>query len=205
MTLMSSKCKTCSIPDISLRVSADSLNSFTTLLQSGFFVSITQGESIGGLLASLPGFSEEYIKSRVQTIFMDGLPADNLKQQFSTTETVLAISAAMPGLAGAIFRKDGIHASLRTATAKESCPIADDQKLSVRLKLFNIIAIERGAAILAQGCLMQSISLQKFLDYRPPLDAAIQKININGKETERKTLRQILETNNRIVINIKSP
>jgi len=202
---MSSKCDTNSVPEISLQVSADSVDRFTTLLQSGIFLTVRQGENIGGLLASIPGFSEEYIKSRVQTIFVDGLPADDLAQQFSEEETVLAISAAMPGLAGAIFRKDGPHASLRTATAKKSNLSLSDKTVTVRLKLFNIIAKERGAALLAKGCLLQSASLRKFLNYRPPLAASIQKITINKQEADTKVLQQNLAADHKIFLSIISP
>ena len=202
---MSNKCNTKSIPEISLLVSADSVDRFSTLLQSGIFLSVRQGESIGGLLASIPGFSKEYIQNRVQTIFVDGLPADDLEQQFSEEETVLAISAAMPGLAGAIFRKNGPHASLRTATAKKSNQLLSDKTVSVRLKLFNIIAKERGAALLAGGCLLQAASLRKFLNYRPPLAASIRKITINQQEADIKVLQQNLATDYIISLSITCP
>ena len=204
MMPMSNECKTAPVPTVSLLVRADALDKFTTLLQSGFFLSITQGETIGGLLTSLPGFSEKYIKERVQTIFMDGLPADELAQQFVEEETVLAISAAMPGLAGAIFRKGGVHASLRTATAKTLEAQTSGKTLTVRLKLFNIIAKERGVTLLDGGCVMQSASFDKFLSYRPPLAASIQHISIDNQETDMKRLRQTLAENTKIVLTINS-
>jgi len=204
MMPMSNKCKANTAPTVSLLVRADALDRFTTLLQSGFFLSIQQGESIGGLLTSLPGFSEKYIKERVQTIFVDGLPADDLAQQFSEKETVLAISAAMPGLAGAIFRKGGVHASLRTTTGKKKHSSPQGGLLTVRLKLFNIIAKERGITVLAQGCLILSASLEKFLGYRPPLAASIQSISIDGQKTDMKMLRKILAVNTTIVLTINS-
>ncbi|HIQ38336.1 MAG TPA: hypothetical protein EYH36_10155 [Desulfocapsa sulfexigens] len=56
----------------------------------------------------------------------------------------IAISAAMPGLVGEIFRKDGVHASLRTTTAgKLSSADAPETSITIRLKLFNMIARER--------------------------------------------------------------
>lgn len=201
---MSKKCKTNSVPTVSLLVRADSLDKFTTLLQSGFFLSIQQGESIGGLLTSLPGFSETYIKERVQTIFMDGLPADDLAQPFLEQETVLAISAAMPGLAGAIFRKGGVHASLRTTTEAKNTSTTPGDSLTVRLKLFNIIAKERGMTLLAGGCLLQSASFEKFLRYRTPLAASIQNIAIDNQETDMQMLLKTLSKNTKIVLTINS-
>jgi len=63
---------------LSLKVSSKTLPRVTTLLQSGIYVNVEQGTSIGALLFGLPGFSEEYVKNSVQTIFLNGLPADNL-------------------------------------------------------------------------------------------------------------------------------
>jgi len=201
---MSSKCKATTVPAISLTVIADSLEKFTTLLQSGIFIHVQPGETIGSLLASLPGFNEKYVRERVQTIFVDGLPADHLAQEFTKKETVLAISAAMPGVAGAIFRKGGIHAALRTGTAKQANAAPQQTSLNVRLKLFNVIAKERGEALLARGCFMQSKSLEKFLNYRPRLIKELREIAIDGHKTTMKTLLETLSANKKIALSINS-
>lgn len=201
---MSNKCKAGAAPAVSLLVTADSIDGFTTLLQSGIFIHVQHGETIGGLLGSLPGFTKEYIKDSVQTIFVDGLPADHLAQQFSKKDTVLAISAAMPGLAGAIFRKGGTHASLRTSSAEQVTPSPMETTLTVRLKLFNVIAKERGIALLSNGCFIQSDSLKKFLNYRPPLAASIQNIEINGQKSSLDLLLQTLAAKKKIALTIAS-
>jgi hypothetical protein len=201
---MSSKCKSATVPAITLTVIADSLEKFTTLLQSGIYIHVQPGETIGSLLASLPGFNEKYVRERVQTIFVDGLPADHLAQEFTKKETVLAISAAMPGVAGAIFRKGGIHAALRTGTAKQANSAPQQTSLNVRLKLFNVIAKERGEALLARGCFMQSKSLEKFLNYRPLLIKELREITIDGHKTTMKTLMETLSANKKIALSIDS-
>ncbi len=204
MITMSSKCKAKTAPAVSLAVVNNSLDKFTTLLQSGIFIHVHQGESIGGLLCSLPGFSEEYISTRIQTIFVDGLPADDLTQEFVKKETVLAVSAAMPGVAGAIFRKGGIHAALRTGTAKQTASTSVQTTLTVRLKLFNVIAKERGKELLAKECFIQSDSLEKFLAYRPFLEQDIENIVIDGQETTMETLLETLSANKKIALTIRS-
>jgi len=202
MMLMSSKCKAKAAPAVSLLVETESLYKFTTLLQSGIFIHVQQGETLGGLLDSLPGFNENYIRERIQTIFVDGLPADDLAQKFVNKETVLAISAAMPGVAGAIFRKGGIHAALRTGTATQTTSAPVQTSLTVRLKLFNVIAKERGGELLANGCFIQSDSLEKFLNYRPLLGQNIQNITIDGHKTTMETLLQTLSTHKKIALSI---
>lgn len=142
------------------------LAAFTTLLQYGMYLDTRQGCSISELLCSLPGFSEEYIVNNVQTIFLNGFPADDLQQQISGKNAVLAISAAMPGLAGAIFRKGGFHASLRTAPDETNRQPVKNTVIHLRLKLFNMIAKDRGVQILHEGCTIQAATLADFLLYR---------------------------------------
>ncbi len=177
---------------------------FTTLLQSGIYLEVQQGETIGGLLSTLPGFTEEYVNQRVQTIFLNGLPADDLQQQLFGTEAVLALSAAMPGLAGAIFRKDGVHAPLRTETAaKLSQTAPNDQPIKIRLKLFNMIAREKGTQILNDGCMIMASALGKFLACRPPLLAGVKKITMNGRSSDLHVLTSLLQSEQMIQLTVK--
>ncbi len=190
--------------EISLLVKTEALSRFTTLLQNGIYLEAGQGETLGGLLAILPGFTEEYIGRKVQTIFLNGLPADDLQQQLFGTEAVIALSAAMPGLAGAIFRKDGVHASLRTETAaKLSGTHSKDQPIKIRLKLFNIIAMERGEKILADGCVVLASALENFFTYRPPLLTGIRKIMANDIPVNARELALILHTDTMIQLTVK--
>lgn len=187
-----------------LFVETDALARFTTLLQGGFLLDIPQGQSIGDLLAALPGFTRDYIAQRVQTIFLDGLPADDLEQQLFGKEAVLAISAAMPGLAGAIFRKNGQHATLRTTTAlARTESSAGNTPLRIRLKLFNMIAVEKGEQILRSGCTISAASLAKFLNYRPPLVNLIKKIKVNGQERTIQKLLPFLKQEETIELSIR--
>ncbi len=190
---------------VSLVVDKDGLAKFTTLLQSGFLLDVPQGESIGDLLASLPGFSRDYIIQRVQTIFLDGLPADDLNQQLFGAGAVLAISAAMPGLAGAIFRKNGIHASLRTTADKPlSKSSAANNPITVRLKMFNMIAVEKGSHILSSGCTLAASSLAKFLDYRHTLSSQLKSLEVNGRNISLQELFPLLEKEDAIELTVRS-
>jgi len=201
---MSNECEPQQMQAIELIVKTATLPRFTTLLQSGIYVDLDQGTSIGEFLFALPGFSEEYVNKSVQTIFLNGLPADNLQQQLFGKDAVIAISAAMPGLAGAIFRKDGVHASLRTTTAAElSSQDAPDTPISIRLKLFNMIAMDRGEELLANACIITAKSLSAFLNYRPPLYGAIQKTILNGETIDTNTLQEILSTEDMLKLTIR--
>jgi hypothetical protein len=158
-------------------VSVD-LPSCTTLLQSGFRVSVPSGQTLLGALTSLPGFTEEYLSATVQTIFCNGIPVDDLHMTLPGQGAVIALSAAMPGLAGAIFRKNSIHAPLR-GNAKGSVSAAVGGCTVFTLKLFNSIALERGTELLCQGVVMTADTVASFFEKRPDLTASIVAVRHN--------------------------
>ncbi len=198
------ECNSLPCRTVLLFVETGTIPRFTTLLQNGLYTTAPQGSSIGEFLVALPGFSKEYVDRSVQTIFLNGLPADSLHQQLFGKEAVLAISAAMPGLAGAIFRKCGQHASLRSKTAEDLT--STDIPLSpvcVHLKLFNVIARERGRQLLEHGCKVSANSFKKFLQYHPPLLLAIRKLVIDGTETNTTQLEKIPATETSIELTLR--
>jgi hypothetical protein len=155
-------------PKLHLTVVTDQLLLFTTLLQSGIEIQTSAGTDIGSFLGDLQGFTPEYLASSVETIFLNGTPVDNLQQPISGEEPVLAISAAMPGLAGAIFRKNSIHSALRSDTESLES-FRNSTTLSVTLKLFNSIAKERGEELLHSGIHIKTTKFMTFLEKRPSL------------------------------------
>ena len=167
---------------VTLSVQAHSNHLFTTLLQSGVEVKTSSTIEMGSFLCQLPGFTPEYISKTVETIFLDGTPVDALNQTFSGSNPTLALSASMPGLAGAIFRKNSIHSALRTATDKTDQLQQDQQEISVTLKLFNSIAKERGGDLLSNGVSIKVAKLLNFLERRPELCDYITDIEL-GSET----------------------
>lgn len=203
--ILMSKIETPQMPRVSLQVKPDVQPRFTTLLQSGIFLVVPQGTTICNLLLTLPGFTAEYIRDRVETVFLNGLPADNMNQKLFGKTAVLALSAAMPGLAGAIFRKGGVHASLRTETATEHRDTNTTRTpVQIRLKLFNIIAVARGALLLSEGCLFSASALIKFLDYRPPLLKGILHLSVNKQAVSPNMLADKLPMDTIIHLQIRS-
>ncbi len=136
--------------------------SMAGLLQRGYLVPVTGPVSIVDLLIGLPGFDETYIGEELQTIFVNGLPADDVHRLLQPGDT-LALSAAMPGLAGAIFRKGGLHGSLRTRpVAKKEQQVEASGYVTV--KLFNRVSAETGPQQLRAGICIRGKVLARFLD-----------------------------------------
>ena len=166
-------------PTIEIRVREGSR--CTSLPQTGVGIKTAATCSIGDFLAGLPGFSREYILNRVQTIFLNGTAIDDLDAPLPGTAPVLALSAAMPGLAGAIFRRNSVHAALRSKAASEFFPAAQHPVLLVKLKLFNMIAEEKGEALLAAGVDFTGAGLRNFLLGNPALLNSITHILFSGE------------------------
>lgn len=177
---------------LTLTVGSDKIQLFSTLLQSGIEIETTRGDVIGTFLERLPGFSEDYIVEAVQTIFLNGTATDDLQTPLSGGSPVLAISAAMPGLAGAIFRKNSLHASLRTAqTVEEDGDTAGTT--TVTLKLFNAIARDKGTMLLAGGVNIKAKNITDFLGHRSTLIPHIESAVVAEQPIQPSELTKTLQ------------
>ncbi len=180
-------------PELKLVVRAESLSLFTSILQYGMDVVTQANTPLGKFLVSCPGFSEEYLAEAVQTIFLNGTAVDDLHIPLCGEHPLVALSAAMPGLAGAIFRKGGRHASLRTATITEGPGRKVGQgPLTVTLKLFNAIARDKGELILGLGAVMLSSVVVSFLEKREELWSRIRGVFLAGQAVRREDLGGLL-------------
>ncbi len=181
-----------SYPSIRLMVASETLPLFTTVLQSGIEIKSARGQTLANFLNKFPGFTAEYLTDTVQTIFLNGTAVDDLSLPFNGQHPVLALSAAMPGLAGAIFRKNSFHSALRTETKSLKSSDKGHDSIIVTLKLFNSIARDRGQEILQAGVCMQSFIFTSFLASRPHLMPSIMNIQLEDKEIDSKELLRVL-------------
>jgi hypothetical protein len=139
---------------------------FAPLLGGGFLLSGAAGTSMESFLRDAAGIAADYLKDRVQTLFLDGRAVDDPRAAVVTNGSVISLSAAMPGLAGAVLRRSGVYAAMRRPISHEAAGRAGDERarITVTLKLFNLIARELGPTFLAKGILMESDGLRDFLE-----------------------------------------
>lgn len=164
---------------ITMTMPPEQVPGFASLLQSGMYCFITGPVTIRKFLTGLPGFTEAYIAEAVQTIFHNGVAADNLDERLCAGDT-LALSAAMPGLAGAIFRREGAHATLRaTITASETA--ASTSEGFVTLKLYNAIGKDRVVDLLRKGACISGSSLKNFATRRQDLFCPPAGVSQDGR------------------------
>jgi len=157
------------LTELKLIIDCNVSDRFASLLQSGIGIDSYTGESLGVFLNSLPGFDTDYLSNRVQTIFYDGNAVDDLEQCFSDRHHTIALSAAMPGLAGAIFRRNSLCAALRTEKSNHANQNTSAESAHITLKLFNAIALEKGIGLLTRGGVFSASCLQDFFEQRRSL------------------------------------
>src|SRR5271157_2931273 len=137
---------------ISLTVEASLIPAFSQLLQNGFWIKGNVGCSVKSFLCEQFGLAPEYLEKRIQTIFLDGDAVDDVERATVEDGATLSLSAAMPGLAGAVLRKGGYYAAMRDQISfKGETTSASMQAGRVLVKLFNMPLLELGPIFLKHG------------------------------------------------------
>ncbi|MBI5248449.1 MAG: hypothetical protein HY912_03045 [Desulfomonile tiedjei] len=146
----------------------DRFEDFAELLQRGFMLKARARSSIRDVLCGQFGISHEYLDQRINTIFLDGKPVDDVDSATIGGGSKLALSAAMPGFVGAALRKGGFYAPMRQVITHvegtESVPGGDELFV---LKLFNLVVKELGPLFLDSGIWLDRRDLESFFNSRP--------------------------------------
>jgi hypothetical protein len=138
--------------------------SFIEILQEGFMLPAMTGTSIRDVLCNQWGVENEYLDHRINTVFLDGKPVDNVDSAVIADGSVLALSASMPGFVGAALRKGGFYAPMRSGITYTESAITDlHARCIFTLKLFNLVAEELGSSFLMKGVWLPSASFREFL------------------------------------------
>lgn len=140
---------------------------FSGLLQAGVEVEAELGRPLRELLTEGLGIEADYVEHRLQTLFLNGHPVDDLDASRATSGDVLALSTAMPGLMGATMRRAGAFSSLRSGISHNpAARTPEEGRGTVTVKLFNFTSRELAGALLSRGVLVASGALGAFLDKR---------------------------------------
>jgi hypothetical protein len=136
---------------------------FSTLFQQGVRIEARLGRSIREVLCRSLGVSDDYLDNRLNTIFLDGKPVDDADTALISEGSVLALSASMPGLVGAVMRKGGYYASMRsTITYSAGDSRVTPKKGFFTLKLYNMTMPELAPRFLASGVWVEAGFLDEF-------------------------------------------
>ncbi|MBN2476424.1 MAG: hypothetical protein JXB62_17555 [Pirellulales bacterium] len=138
---------------LSLQVSEDLLPRFCLLAGGGFTFLVQTGCTVHDLLCGQLGIPAEYLVGRVQTIFLNASVVDDSRTASVPAGATIALSAAMPGIAGIMLRKGSPYAPMRSRIShvnRDSTGQAP-RRDHVVLKLFNMLQRELGPPMLRRG------------------------------------------------------
>lgn len=119
--------------------------------QKGVGIEVKVGDDLLQLLTEDLCLSDEGI-AKIQTIFWQGKPVDDISACTVRHGGVLALSAALPGLVGACLRRDGFWSGLRDSISHE-----DEEEMKgishgvITVKLFNFMLAEVGPLLLERN------------------------------------------------------
>jgi hypothetical protein len=193
-------------PRLTLTVTAGGISRFLPLLGQGFTVKRPAGASVEEFLCRGCGIDPDYLRDRVQTVFLNGKAIDDLATAVVSDGSTIALSAAMPGLAGAVLRKGGAYAAMRRQISHSSPGgSAAGGPVSVSIKLFNLVARELGPGFLEQGVLIGGADLQ---DYFRRQDRGFGKIgraaDIDGRPVDFEKIPDIIPENGLVLLALRS-
>jgi hypothetical protein len=154
---------------------------FSPLFQQGVMLPASAGTSLTEFLQCVLEISPEYLERRVQTVFLDGRPVDDPNAAVIGPGSVVALSAPLPGLAGASMRKGGRYACLRSSISHRegSGSGRGSQPGLVTLKLFNLLIAELGPALLVRGVRIPATLLLDLLGSRGLPDHCV-RMEVDG-------------------------
>jgi len=171
----------------------DLIPSFFQLLQKGFIVKAHVGCSIKTLLCEQLDLSPDYLEERIQTIFLDGKPVDDVNIATVKQGSTLALSAALPGLVGAMLRKGGYYAPMRDQISYREVTTSEPlQEGIIFLKLFNLTLKELGPTFLKRGVWINREDLSDFFKRQPDdFWSAFKAARVDGEKFDLDKLLDI--------------
>lgn len=151
---------------VELSTATDTTASFRPVLEQGYLIHIEANKTVQDVLCRQLGVAEEYLRDRVQTVFLNGKAVDDENTAVVQDGDRLALSASMPGLVGATMRKGGFFSGLRANIShkKPAKAAASKSDAFITIKLFNMIALEIGPIFLDKGIIVKGNQLQSLWD-----------------------------------------
>lgn len=187
----------CNISEyINLDVPKETFPFFSEILQKGFYHKTKCiGNNIETLLKLELGLTNEYINNKIGTVFLDGKPVDDLKSVILRRYSKIALSAAMPGLVGAIMRQGSPFASMRediSQKSPESSVISEGGLIII--KLFNLVIDDIGEKLLKRGVIFKYSDLFDLFISKALLKKC-SRILLNAQEVSSEVLLNDIKSN----------
>ena len=151
-----------------ITVPADRIACFFPLLQKGVALEVSLDRPIRSLLRDELGLTEEYIDTSIQTVFLDGKPVDDIDGALIRDGSTLALAPAMPGLMGAMLRRGGYYALMRSGiTHRDDAAPQGVGQGRIVMKLFGMALRELGPMLLERGIEVDAGDLAQIVSELP--------------------------------------
>ena len=154
---------------VRLTVEQGLLDSLCLLTGAGFAVRARTGCSVRDLLCGQLQIEPDYLANRIQIIFLNGKAVDDVDTAIVPADATIGLSAAMPGLAGAMLRKGSRYAPMRVQLpdggSDETASTTGESDVVV--KLFNMLQREIGPEFLRRGVRVPGSALSQLLARQP--------------------------------------
>jgi len=191
---------------LSLTLEKNLIPIFYQLLSKGFIMHAQTGCSIKELLCGQLGIKDDYLDERIQTIFLDNKTVDDVDSSVIRKGSILALSAAMPGILGATLRKGGKYAPMRRQISHDKdIPSNLHKKGEVTIKLFNLIVRELGPLFLERGI---HVNREDFFDITTRNDVVFltgcKKAVKDGNDIDPEKLMEVEWKGKTVFLQIKS-
>ncbi|MFC1845478.1 hypothetical protein ACFLZ5_11935 [Thermodesulfobacteriota bacterium] len=167
---------------LSLKLAERKMESLFLLLQNGFFIEAFVGCTIKDFFLKQLGLSPDYAEVRIQGIFLDGKPADDIDTAIIRDGARLTVSGTMPGLVGIALRRGPLAVFRHSITHRETGDYDYKGKGIIKLKLLNLLMKEMGPGLLKKGIYMNSSELADYLGKLPADFWQECTITMDGKE-----------------------
>jgi len=190
---------------IILELEKDLHSRFAPVFSKGVDVKACLNVSIRELICGQLGIEESYLENRIQTIFLDGKPVDDYNTAIIRDGSLLALSAAMPGLVGAIMRRGGHFAAMRREiTHDDEQSTACDPEGTVKIKLFNLTVREIGPLLLKYGIHLSSGDLQHVLTlFADGFRRGCKNITLNNSSVTLDQLSAMINKSDSVYLQLK--
>ena len=163
---------------------------FFLLLQQGVRIRRRVGYSVSAFMREELGVGSATLE-KIQSIILNGKPVDDIGSALIHDGSVLALSAAMPGLVGATLRRGGAYSTFPSGiTYHETGQACVSREGWVRIKLFNLLMAELGPDLLRRGVLLSGSDLLSFLSARAQELREGCRVALDGKPVDITLLRQ---------------
>lgn len=173
-----------------LHFQKDPTAAFLPFLQKGFYVEISTGNLLE-MLCRTCGLDALQVRQRIQTVFLNGKPVDDMATAYVQDNDCLALSAAMPGLVGATMRSGGVLAGFRHSISyRPEAAHSNEQGGVLSIKLFNLLIKEIGLRFLRQGILVKGDDLQDLVAALSEHDwENCKNVELNAQKVDTDTLK----------------